>query len=312
MVVFTCPILNRTIETPVLAEDGIIYDREGIEGWFDHCLSINREITSPLTRRPISTRLVIPVEFFNRLNEWRLSNGMAKILAPTNFGLIDSNQSPIAVIPRHEPLEDSSFMNYYILVNPRSPLVEFNGVRYQLVFSIIMLSNVKMLYFPQSLSLAENIRRAPKMVLDSIILNNRIPFSDNIDQPETARFLNNIIDGCIQFRGNLPYHKQFIHNDYIIFTINFTDARHVQCLKKMKMTIEQYSKIWIRSTGRYSLENILNPLTYDEIKDICIKNKCYLPSYRSRSALIRGLEYTPITIEEGEIISSVSSLNWNR
>lgn len=53
-----CPINSTPIKLPVAAEDGIIYEKDAIERWFQICRKKGNAIKSPMTNLPIGDRLV--------------------------------------------------------------------------------------------------------------------------------------------------------------------------------------------------------------------------------------------------------------
>lgn len=54
---FRCPLSSEFMTDPVLAEDGIIYERLNIEQWFDDCSTRGVPITSPATAQIIGRNL---------------------------------------------------------------------------------------------------------------------------------------------------------------------------------------------------------------------------------------------------------------
>ena len=64
---FTCPIISDITNDPILADDGNFYDREAFLGWVATCNRNLTNLTSPLTRQPMtpSIREVRAVRDFN-------------------------------------------------------------------------------------------------------------------------------------------------------------------------------------------------------------------------------------------------------
>jgi hypothetical protein len=54
---FLCPISNGVINDPVIAEDGVTYDRLSIQEWFRSCSQRGLPTTSPITRAIVGTEV---------------------------------------------------------------------------------------------------------------------------------------------------------------------------------------------------------------------------------------------------------------
>jgi GTP-binding protein EngB required for normal cell division len=52
---FLCPISNSVLDDPVIAEDGITYNRQSIVKWFSSCSERGLPTTSPITRNVVGT-----------------------------------------------------------------------------------------------------------------------------------------------------------------------------------------------------------------------------------------------------------------
>ena len=64
----SCPITHALMLDPVLASDGVVYEREAIERWIATALGRGaRRVLSPLTRAPLKTRRLAPVRNLARL-----------------------------------------------------------------------------------------------------------------------------------------------------------------------------------------------------------------------------------------------------
>lgn len=53
-----CPITQERIEDPVLASDGVLYERESLRQWLQGERSAQRAYTSPVTRQPLRPEVV--------------------------------------------------------------------------------------------------------------------------------------------------------------------------------------------------------------------------------------------------------------
>jgi len=74
---FICPITQEVMRDPVIAEDGHTYEKDAIENWLE------KSLTSPMTRQPISPAKLIPNLALKQLidqwkDEQRKSKGKAK------------------------------------------------------------------------------------------------------------------------------------------------------------------------------------------------------------------------------------------
>lgn len=63
-----CPITLALFRDPVVAEDGHTYERTAIEEW------IQRNGTSPMTRKPMSLEILIPNYAIKKVLGWQLSS----------------------------------------------------------------------------------------------------------------------------------------------------------------------------------------------------------------------------------------------
>ena len=66
-----CPITNAILEEPVEAEDGHTYSEQAILDWFASCKERGLPITSPLTRKKMSTLLIPNVSMKTRISTYR-------------------------------------------------------------------------------------------------------------------------------------------------------------------------------------------------------------------------------------------------
>ena len=57
---YCCPVSLVLMQDPVVAADGITYDRSTIQGWFDNCVQNNKPATSPNTGAILPHTYLIP------------------------------------------------------------------------------------------------------------------------------------------------------------------------------------------------------------------------------------------------------------
>lgn len=101
-----CPILRSPPETPVLASDGYVYDREALCQWMRQCVERRDPIYSPINRtilrttvRPLTLQLAIEEEVERR------GSGGRRVFSSKNLGPLSCL---ITLVPPQHP---SSFAN---------------------------------------------------------------------------------------------------------------------------------------------------------------------------------------------------------
>ena len=68
---FICPMTNAFYEDPVVAEDRRTYSRAALLEYFDSCKQNNFQITSPLTREPMTESIVDDKDMAKAIREYK-------------------------------------------------------------------------------------------------------------------------------------------------------------------------------------------------------------------------------------------------
>uniref|UniRef100_A0A1S4CZ53 RING-type E3 ubiquitin transferase n=2 Tax=Nicotiana TaxID=4085 RepID=A0A1S4CZ53_TOBAC len=77
---FICPLTKQVMQDPVTLENGMTFEREAIEKWFNECRDSGRKPVCPLTHRDLnSTELNPSIALRNTIEEWNARNEAAQI-----------------------------------------------------------------------------------------------------------------------------------------------------------------------------------------------------------------------------------------
>ena len=71
---FKCPITNAIMVNPATATDGFNYENKAITDWINKQTSLNRPLTSPLNRLPITKTTCMNTELRNEIQVWVKNN----------------------------------------------------------------------------------------------------------------------------------------------------------------------------------------------------------------------------------------------
>lgn len=66
---FVCPISKEIMKDPVSTVDGLVYDREYIEKWFERLQRKNKALTSPATGLELASKVLMPIIALRRAVE---------------------------------------------------------------------------------------------------------------------------------------------------------------------------------------------------------------------------------------------------
>jgi len=107
---FLCPITNQIMYSPVMAEDGHMYEEEAIKKWF-----LTKE-SSPKTNLPMGTRLLVNVNFNQKLQDYILKcteNGIVPdIYQLGSLEMIETIESNISISENTQLLPQTNITSY--------------------------------------------------------------------------------------------------------------------------------------------------------------------------------------------------------
>jgi len=312
----TCPISKCIYKTPVIADDGFIYEREVINKWLE-----NSRI-SPITRKEISNKLIECNWIKNKINTLLENNEELKELQYSPINYYSSNKKEVMRYINNKEYNKLLEFRDYILYDIFDILYNENDIDNQIMKYIL----------ENSIDLNEFIKynniRILKFNYEIIIdlINKRYINKTNIR--ESMCFLENS-----NLNNKVEIHKYLIREGYIL---DYFEVKQLLLLDK-EMIIMHIENMIINNTIEDNIENIIingeielleelenrNYINYDKLikinnkpyySSIILKNICKLANNDKINYLINKLDlnnYIEIILmrDDIDIIEYIMKLN---